>query len=117
MKERGAKSTNLLFCLLETGNLPPWHNLPDAVKKLSFAELRKKINEKMKIVMKTFPKQMPVRALTKRPAFYKKTDFSKWSSNIFFIRGFRRPLTPNQDVGIRLITLSGKCKRNSNMNY
>ena len=75
------------------------------------------INDKMKIVLKTFPKQMPVRALSKRNKLDKKTDFSKWSTNIYFIRGYRRPLTPKEDVGIRLLTLSGKSKLNSNIYY
>ena len=57
---------------------------------------------------KHFPVMQPVRLFKKVKKQYKRSHFSTWSNQIYFVDGYKIPLHNESDIGIYLSNHDGK---------
>ena len=79
---------------LKTGVKYPWSEQIDG-RSFDYKKLTKLIDDKIKKVEQLYPFNSAVRLNVPRSTnvLKKKTDYSTWSSSIYFIRGYKRPVS------------------------
>ena len=94
----------------------PW-NMYNKNKKFNYNENKKQILIKLKKVKKEFKIMQPVRRKRLIKSVYKRSHYSNWSDEIFFIDGFKIPLLKDENIGIYLIDRNGKKKEGITYTY
>ena len=87
-------------------NSEPWN-----IKKqnnFNYFKNKKIIQKHLKLIKKQFPINQPVRMFKKVKKYYKHSQFSTWSNQIYFVNSYKIPLLSESDIGIYLEDQSGK---------
>ena len=85
----------------------PW-NMYKSNNNFNYKENKYKISKKIDNIKKKYKIMQPVRRKINLKHVYKRSHYSSWSDEIFFIDGFKRPLTNNESIGIYIIDRLGK---------
>ena len=85
----------------------PW-NMYKSNNNFNYKENKYKISKKIDNIKKKYKIMQPVRRKINLKHVYKRSHYSSWSDEIFFIDGFKRPLTKNESIGIYIIDRLGK---------
>ena len=85
----------------------PW-NMYKFNDDFNYKDNKYSINNKMNEIKKKYKLMQPVRRKINLKHVYKRSHYSNWSDEIFFIDGFKRPLTKNESIGVYLIDRLGK---------
>ena len=88
------------FLKSQTINLKPWDISKNSKHKFDYFLNKKVIKKKLQIIKKKYPLNQSVRIFKKIKKNYKKTHFSTWSNEIFYIDGYKIPLLKESDIGI-----------------
>ena len=75
-------------------------------KKKNF-NYKQKIKNKLEMTKKNFPIMQTVRLFKKVKKQYKRSHFSSWSNQIYFVDGYKIPLQNESDIGIYLSNHAG----------
>lgn len=90
---------------------PPWSLLSDKndekLKEFDFAENNKLIEKKMSSLEKKLPILSNVKLVTSRRQFAKGELSEQWTTETFYVTGFKRPLLHTEPVLIRISDRSG----------
>lgn len=88
------------FLKSQTINLKPWDISKNSKHKFDYFLNKKVIKKKLQIIKNKYPLNQSVRIFKKIKKNYKKTHFSTWSNEIFYIDGYKIPLLKESDIGI-----------------
>lgn len=84
----------------------PWEILKSS--SFDYNENKKKIEQKMRSLAKTYPPLCPLHIVTKKNLFSKKTEIPSFSPKIFYCYYIKRPILSNESFLFKLIDASGK---------
>ena len=85
-----------------------WDVSSNKNKKFNYFTNKTKIKNKLQMTKKHFPVMQPVRLFKKVKKQYKRSHFSTWSNQIYFVDGYKIPLHNESDIGIYLSNHDGK---------
>ena len=88
----------------------PW-NMYDRKETFNYKENKEKIKKKLKKIKAKYKIMQPVRIHVKLKSIYKKSHFTTWSDEIFFIDNYKIPLLNDESIGIYLIDRNGNRKK------
>ena len=83
-------------------HLKPWNISKETNNNFEYFKNKKKIKRKLNDMKKDFPILQSVRLYKKIKKQYKRSHFSTWSNQIYFVDGYKIPLLNTSDIGIYL---------------
>lgn len=91
-----------------TINRKPWDISTKTTEKFNYFQNKKGIEKKLQTTEKEFPIMQSVRLFKKIKKQYKRSHYSTWTNEIYFVDGYKIPLIKENDIGIYLSKHDGK---------
>lgn len=88
----------------------PW-NMYNSNNTFNYKDNKDKIRKKLNIIKQKYKIMQPVRRKIILKKVYKRSHYTNWSDEIFFIDGYKIPLKKNESIGIYLIDRLGNRKK------
>ena len=88
----------------------PWElsSGSDKLKSFDYFSNKKIIKKKLYVLKKKFPLNASVRLFKKVSRNLKRSHYSNWTNEIFFIDGYKKPLLSKSDIGIYIRNQKGE---------
>ena len=102
------KKSPIKFLESFMNTLKPWHISKNMKEEFDYFLNKKNIKKKLSLTKKKYPLNQAVRIYKKIKKNYKKSHFSTWSNEIYYIDGYKIPLLKESDIGIYLKDNLGK---------
>ena len=89
----------------------PWNMYKNQHDKFNYKKNKKEIRIKLKKIKKKYKILQPVRIKIKLKSLYKRSHYTTFSDEIFFVDNYKIPLLNDQSIGIYLIDQNGQRKK------
>ena len=89
----------------------PWNMYNNQQDKFDYDKNKTNIRNKLNKIKKKYKILQPVRVKIKLKNLYKRSHYTTWSDEIFFVDNYKTPLLNDQNIGIYLIDQNGERKK------
>ena len=89
----------------------PWNMYNNQQDTFNYDKNKTKIRNQLNIIRKKYKILQPVRVKIKIKSLYKRSHYTNWSDEFFFVDNYKTPLLNDQSIGIYLIDQNGERKK------